>query len=215
MPALLPGQVKQRAYSVMSEKQVGEFEAKQEMNLSISAENLGRFRVNVFVQRAETGIGGALHQEQDPATGRTGPAPGAGKAGAAQARPGAGDRRLRLGQIDHPGVDDQLPQRERDGPHPHHRRPAGVFARAQALGGGPARGGHRHAVVRRSPEKRAARGTRRDHDRRDSRPQHHEAGDCLCRDGPPVPVHAARQQCQPDRWSGSSTSSPKMPTTSC
>ena len=56
MPALLPGQVKQLAYSAMNEKQIGEFEAKQEMNLSISAENLGRFRVNVFVQRGETGM---------------------------------------------------------------------------------------------------------------------------------------------------------------
>ena len=35
MPALLPGQIKRRAYSVMNEKQIGEFEAKQEMNLSI------------------------------------------------------------------------------------------------------------------------------------------------------------------------------------
>ena len=56
MPALLPGQVKQLAYSVMNEKQIGEFEAKQEMNLSISGENLGRFGVNVFVQRGETGM---------------------------------------------------------------------------------------------------------------------------------------------------------------
>ena len=35
MPALLPGQVTQRAYTVMNEKQIGEFEAKLEMNLSI------------------------------------------------------------------------------------------------------------------------------------------------------------------------------------
>ena len=56
MPALLPGQVKQLAYSVMNEKQISEFEARMEMNLSISAENLGRFRVNVFVQRGETGM---------------------------------------------------------------------------------------------------------------------------------------------------------------
>lgn len=56
MPALRPGQVKQLAYSVMNERQISEFEAKIEMNLSISAENLGRFRVNVFVQRGETGM---------------------------------------------------------------------------------------------------------------------------------------------------------------
>ena len=56
MPALRPGQVKQLTYSVMNERQISEFEAKMEMNLSISAENLGRFRVNVFVQRGETGM---------------------------------------------------------------------------------------------------------------------------------------------------------------
>ena len=56
MPALRPGQVKQLAYSVMNERQISEFEAKMEMNLSISAENLGRFRVNVFAQRGETGM---------------------------------------------------------------------------------------------------------------------------------------------------------------
>ena len=56
MAPLMPGQVKQLAYSVMNEKQISEFEAKMEMNLSVSAENLGRFRVNVFVQRGETGM---------------------------------------------------------------------------------------------------------------------------------------------------------------
>lgn len=56
MPALRPGQVKQLAYSVMNERQISEFGAKMEMNLSISVENLGRFRVNVFVQRGETGM---------------------------------------------------------------------------------------------------------------------------------------------------------------
>ncbi|MCZ2405772.1 MAG: PilT/PilU family type 4a pilus ATPase [Burkholderiales bacterium] len=56
MPPLRPGQVKQLAYAVMNEKQIAEFEARMEMNLSISAEHLGRFRVNVFVQRGETGM---------------------------------------------------------------------------------------------------------------------------------------------------------------
>ena len=56
MPALRPGQVKQLAYSVMNERQISEFEAKMEMNLSVSAESLGRFRENVFVQRGETGM---------------------------------------------------------------------------------------------------------------------------------------------------------------
>ncbi|MDD2545277.1 MAG: PilT/PilU family type 4a pilus ATPase [Burkholderiaceae bacterium] len=56
MPSLAPGQVKQLAYSVMNEKQISEFESTLEMNLSVSANNLGRFRVNVFMQRGEVGM---------------------------------------------------------------------------------------------------------------------------------------------------------------
>jgi twitching motility protein PilU len=56
MPALAPGEVKQLAYSVMQQKQIAEFEACLEMNLAISAERIGRFRVNVFMQRGETGM---------------------------------------------------------------------------------------------------------------------------------------------------------------
>jgi twitching motility protein PilU len=56
MPPLKPGEVKQVAYSVMSRKQIAEFEARPEMNLAITAEGIGRFRVNVFAQRGETGM---------------------------------------------------------------------------------------------------------------------------------------------------------------
>ncbi len=56
MPPLAPGDVKQMAYAVMNEKQISEFESALEMNLSVSAHNLGRFRVNVFMQRGEVGM---------------------------------------------------------------------------------------------------------------------------------------------------------------
>ncbi len=56
MPPLAPGDVKQMAYSVMNEKQISEFEAKLEMNLAVSAHDLGRFRVNVFMQRGEVSM---------------------------------------------------------------------------------------------------------------------------------------------------------------
>ncbi len=56
MPPLGPGDVKQMAYAVMNEKQISEFEATQEMNLAISAHDLGRFRVNVFMQRGEVSM---------------------------------------------------------------------------------------------------------------------------------------------------------------
>jgi twitching motility protein PilU len=56
MPALVPGEVKQMAYAVMNDKQRAEFESRLELNMSISASGLGRFRVNVFMQRGETGM---------------------------------------------------------------------------------------------------------------------------------------------------------------
>jgi len=56
MPHLAAGEVKQLAYSLMRQKQIAEFEARLEMNLAISAEKLGRFRINVFMQRSETGM---------------------------------------------------------------------------------------------------------------------------------------------------------------
>ncbi len=56
LPPFKSGEVKQLAYSVMNQKQIAEFEATMEMNLAISAEGLGRFRINVFVQRGETGM---------------------------------------------------------------------------------------------------------------------------------------------------------------
>jgi len=48
---LTPEQVKEVAYSVMNEEQIREFEHKPEMNLAISEEGIGRFRVNIFRQR--------------------------------------------------------------------------------------------------------------------------------------------------------------------
>lgn len=55
-PELKPGETKEVAYKLMNEKQIAEFEQKLEMNLAISRENIGRFRVNIFMQRGEIGI---------------------------------------------------------------------------------------------------------------------------------------------------------------
>lgn len=54
--ALPVDRVRQIAYAVMNEEQVNEFETKPEMNLAISEENLGRFRVNIFKQRNEVSM---------------------------------------------------------------------------------------------------------------------------------------------------------------
>ncbi len=44
------------ARSIMNDKQVSEFEEKQECNFSISLTGVARFRVNAFVQRGSTGL---------------------------------------------------------------------------------------------------------------------------------------------------------------
>lgn len=49
--ALAPEQVKNIAYSVMNAEQISEFEHRPEMNLAISEDGVGRFRVNIFRQR--------------------------------------------------------------------------------------------------------------------------------------------------------------------
>jgi len=51
-----PGDVKQLAYGVMNAKQISQFESTLEMNLAISAEGIGRFRINVYQQRGEVAM---------------------------------------------------------------------------------------------------------------------------------------------------------------
>jgi len=48
---LTPDMVKDIAEAVMSDKQINEFAEKPEMNLAISEKGVGRFRVNIFMQR--------------------------------------------------------------------------------------------------------------------------------------------------------------------
>jgi len=50
------GRVGQLAYAAMNEEQIKEFESKPEMNLAISEDSLGRFRVNIFKQRGEVAM---------------------------------------------------------------------------------------------------------------------------------------------------------------
>lgn len=48
--------VKKIAYSLMTEHQIKEFEKEKELNLAISLSGVGRFRVNVFIQRNEVAM---------------------------------------------------------------------------------------------------------------------------------------------------------------
>lgn len=53
---LASGKVKEIAYQIMNNQQVAEFEHKPEMNLALSEQGIGRFRVNIFKQRNEVAM---------------------------------------------------------------------------------------------------------------------------------------------------------------
>lgn len=55
-PALKRGEVKALAYSIMTERQTAAFEDTFEANLSLSVDDVGRFRVNVYYQRGEVAM---------------------------------------------------------------------------------------------------------------------------------------------------------------
>ena len=54
--AMPPGVIKDIAYGLMDKKQIEEFEEEWEQNFAISVDDIGRFRVNVFLQRGEVGM---------------------------------------------------------------------------------------------------------------------------------------------------------------
>lgn len=53
---MVPGMIKEIAYSLMSAEQIKEFESTLECNFAISKKDIGRFRVNIFRQRGEVGM---------------------------------------------------------------------------------------------------------------------------------------------------------------
>ncbi|CAA9400098.1 MAG: Twitching motility protein PilT, partial [uncultured Ramlibacter sp.] len=134
------------------------------------------------------------HPVQDPDARAAERAQDLRRPGPEAARPGAGDRPHRLGQVHHAGGDGQLPQRNRVRPHPDGGRPDRVRARVQEVPDQPARSGADDAVVRRRAEVRAARRPRRDPGGRNARPGNDPPGDDRGRDRPPGVRHAAHLQ---------------------
>jgi twitching motility protein PilU len=61
-----PGEVKQLAYQLMSQKQIGDFERDLEMDLAIGLQGSGRFRANVYYQRGEVAMVIRLIKTQIP-----------------------------------------------------------------------------------------------------------------------------------------------------
>lgn len=53
---LQPGTVKKLAYSILSPKKIEEFEKELEMDIGLSISGIGRFRVNIYMQRSEVSM---------------------------------------------------------------------------------------------------------------------------------------------------------------
>lgn len=66
LPALQPGQVHTLAYSAMSPQAISDFERTLECNLAYAPPGIGRFRVNIYQQRGETGLVARLIKAQIP-----------------------------------------------------------------------------------------------------------------------------------------------------
>ncbi|MBT8435850.1 MAG: Flp pilus assembly complex ATPase component TadA, partial [Gammaproteobacteria bacterium] len=50
------GQVQKLAYSLLNDEQVRDFEISRELNLGFTLNDVGRFRVNIFIQRSEVSM---------------------------------------------------------------------------------------------------------------------------------------------------------------
>jgi twitching motility protein PilU len=66
LPPLLVGQAQKLAFSAMSPKAIVEFERTLECNMAYAPEGVGRFRINVYQQRRETGMVARLVHSQIP-----------------------------------------------------------------------------------------------------------------------------------------------------
>ena len=183
--------------SVMNDKQAAEFESTKECNFAISPPGIGRFRCNAFVQMGRVGMAMRTINTNIPTFDELAPAARAQGCHDEQARHHDVHRRDGRRQVDVDGRAARIPQREQLRPHHHDRGPDRIRARAQELHHHPARSRRRHRQLGHRAQEHAAAGTRRHPHRRSSRPRHDGLRDRVCRDGPPVPGDAAREQHQP------------------
>ena len=193
-PPLNPVDTKQICYSILTDAQKHKFEEENELDLSFGVKGLSRFRANIFMQRGA--VAGAFRTIPFKILtfDELGLPPIVADLAQEAARPGAGDRPDRLGQVDHAGVDHRQDQHRPARAHPHRRGPHRVPAPAQELRGEPARGGGRHPELQEGAQVHPPPGPRRGADRRDARPGDGRGGAGDLRDRPPGLRHAAHQQ---------------------
>ena len=135
------------AHSMMNERQREEFARELECNFAMSDSRgraLSRQRL-----RAAACVGMVIRTiaDRDPELREAEAARDSQGSRDDQARPGAGGRRHRLGQVDLAGGDDRPPQPHVGRPHHHGRRPGGVRAPVADVADHAPRGRRRHALA--------------------------------------------------------------------
>ena len=118
---LSPETVRQTVLALMTPEQREQFARDWELDFAlVRARSRALPRQRVHAARLSR-HGAALHHRRHAAPRGARAARGDARSDHDEARPGADDRRHRLGQVDLACRDDQLPQRELLGPHRHHR----------------------------------------------------------------------------------------------
>ena len=176
---------------ILSEAQWERLQQERQLDFCHYIPTAGRYRANVFID--QKGMNGVFRviAERPPTIDELGlPAYLAEIADYHQGLVLV-SRALGLRQVDDARGARQPVQRDAPRPRHHDRGPDRVRAPVQALPGQPARGGHAHAVVRARAARGAARGPRRDRDRRAARPRDDLARAHRRRDRPPRARHAA------------------------
>ena len=194
-PVMTPEEVMTCVDFVITPEHKARFVAEHELDLACAIDDIGRFRVNVFMQNRgpgavlrriptiipsleSLGLPPIFHELCERERGLvlvTGPT-------------GSGKSTTLAAMVDHIN-------RHAGTPHPHHRGPDRVRAPAEALPGQPARGRAAHRAP--SPtrcKQRAPRGPRRDPGRRDARPRDDLARAHRRRDRAPRVRHAAHHE---------------------
>ena len=128
MPPLKPEDLKPLAEQIMTPRQVKEFAEKKEADFAIGVPGVGRFRANIYQQRGTLAFAFRAIPYEVKTIARAAPPAGARGDLAAAARPGAGHRRHRLGQVHRAGGDDQPRQPAPAREHHHDRGPDRVPA---------------------------------------------------------------------------------------
>ncbi len=120
MPALVHKEVHSMVYDIMNDKQRKAFEEFYETDFSFEIPKLARFRVNAFNQNRGAGAVFRNIPSTILSLGRIERAQDLQRFVHAPARPGAGHRADRVGQVDDARRHGQPLQRQPPGPHYHH-----------------------------------------------------------------------------------------------